>query len=108
MDISIFSLKYFVATKLKAFKDRGLAGDIRFSQDLEDLTELIDGATNLEKMITNSEQNTKSFKVKEFKEMIAHRNEYREAMYGFLGYDDAATREKRLDRIFEILEKICK
>jgi hypothetical protein len=107
IEISIFRLEYFVATKLKAFNDRGLAGDIRFSQDLEDLTELIDGATNFEQEIMSGGQETKKFIVAEFKKILKNQDEYREAMYGFLGYDDTQTRQNRLDRIFEILKSIC-
>jgi len=51
LEIKIFSLEYFVATKLQAFNDRGITGDIRFSQDLEDLTELMDGCTVFEQTV---------------------------------------------------------
>lgn len=108
IEINIFKLEYFVATKLKAFNDRGLAGDIRFSQDLEDLTELIDGATKFEQEIQGADASAKKFIVEEFEKILKKKDDYREAMYGFLGYDDATTKEARVDRIFEILSRVCK
>lgn len=108
LEVKIFKLEYFVATKLKAFNDRGLSGDIRFSQDLEDLTELIDGSTNFESEIANSDETPKRFILDEFKKILANRDAYREAMYGFLAYDDSSTKENRLNRIFDILERSVK
>lgn len=105
LEIRIFSLEYFVASKLKAFNDRGITGDIRFSQDLEDLTELIDGCTNFEKVILNSQNEVKTFIISELSKFIGV-SEYCEAMYGFIGYDDPNTKEVRLDRIFEILKRL--
>ena len=101
-------MEYFVATKLKAFNDRGLSIDIRFSQDLEDLTELIDGATNFEKEILNSKIEVKNFIITEFAKFKTNKDIYKEAMYGFLGYDDSKTREDRLNRIFEIILRVCR
>lgn len=107
LEVKIFKLEYFVATKLKAFNDRGLSGDIRLSQDLEDLTELIDGSTKFEQEIGKSDKTAKQFILDEFKKILASRDEYREAMYGFLAYDDSSTRENRLNRIFDILERLA-
>jgi len=107
IEISIFTLENFVATKLMAFSDRGGADDIRFSQDLEDLTELIDGASGFSDAVSNANEKTKQFIVREFKKMLKLKDEHQETMYGFLGYDDLATKRKRVDRIFEIIEKVC-
>lgn len=107
IEINIFTLEYFVATKLKAFNDRGLNGDIRFSQDLEDLTELIDGAINFENKIFEADSEIKNYIILEFKKMLTQKDDYQEAMSGFLGYDDSETRSFRLKRIFEILNRIC-
>lgn len=106
LEVRIFKLEYFVATKLRAFNDRGLSGDIRFSQDLEDLTELIDGSTKFEQEISHSDEVAKIFILDEFKKVLANSDDYREAMYGFLAYDDSSTRGSRLDRIFGILERL--
>lgn len=83
-----------------------MGNDIRFSQDLEDLTEIIDGATHFEESITKADKETRLFIKSELQNFIDH-EEYREAMLGFLGYDDRETREKRLSRIFEIVNRIC-
>lgn len=105
IEIKIFSLEYFVAAKLKAFNDRGTE-DFRFSQDLEDLTELIDGHQEFEQTILKSEDQVRDFIITEFSKFFKG-SEYREAMYGFLGYDNPETKEARLDRIFRILKRIC-
>ena len=80
--------------------------DIRFSQDLEDLTELIDGAIHFEDKINNADKDTKLFIKSEFQKFI-NNEQYKEAMYGFLGYDDKETKEKRLNRVFDIMKRIC-
>jgi hypothetical protein len=108
IQVNIFAIEYFVATKLKAFNDRGLTGDIRFSQDLEDLTELIDGATRFEIEVLGSDEIVRDFIIGEFKKVLANKDLYKEAMYGFLGYDDSGTREARVERIFNIVERICR
>lgn len=107
IEIKIFKIEYFVASKLKAFNDRGIANDIRFSQDLEDLTELVDGAIHFEEKIKNANIETRSFLKSEFQKFL-DKEEYREAMSGFLGYDDRETKEKRLNRIFDIMKRICR
>lgn len=107
IEINIFQIEYFVATKLKAFNDRGLKSDIRFSQDLEDLTELIDGATKFEIEILASEEKVKDFIIGELKKFLVNKDTYKEAMFGFLGYDDPATREARVERVFNIIQRIC-
>lgn len=83
LSVKIFKLEHFVAAKLKAFNDRGATGDIRFSQDLEDLTELIDGCTKFEQTILKSEVKVKTFIVNEFSKFLIG-SKYREAMYGFV------------------------
>jgi hypothetical protein len=107
IEINIFKTEYFVASKLRALSHRGLSGDIRFSQDLEDITELIDGSTKFEIEILKSEESVKQFIVEELSKILVNKDNYMEAMYGFLGYDDHKTREARVDRIFSIINKIC-
>ena len=108
IEIKIFKIEYFVASKLKAFNDRGVKIDIRLSQDLEDLTELIDGAIKFEDEISNSKIQVKTFITTEFAKFLSNKDVYKEAMYGFLGYDDSKTRLDRLDRIFEIIQRLCR
>ena len=105
IEIKIFKIEYFVASKLKAFNDRGITNDIRFSQDLEDITELLDGAIHFEEKIKNANTETKSFIKSEFQKFL-DKDEYKEAMSGFLVYDDKETKEKRLNRIFDIMKRV--
>lgn len=105
IEIKVFKLEHFIATKLKAFNDRGVTGDIRFSQDLEDLTELLDGCTKFEDAVTGAEDEVKTFIVDELKKFTVEAD-FREAMYGFMAYDDHPTREARLIRAYSIIERL--
>lgn len=104
--IYIFRLDYFLATKFQAFLDRGRSDDIRFSQDLEDLTELFDGVTDIEQRIINSSIDIKAFLKETVLMLIEDKDIVSEAMYGFLGYDDVSTKHARVDRIFSIFNNI--
>ncbi|MFP5458219.1 MAG: hypothetical protein ACLGG7_05750 [Bacteriovoracia bacterium] len=106
VEIKIFRLPYFIASKLRAFSDRGRTEDIRFSQDLEDLSELFDGCSSVETEILSTETDVKVFILQELREWLLG-NDFREAIYGYLGYDDSRIREARLDRIFLILRRVC-
>ena len=64
--------------------------------------------TKIETEIINSDETVKKFIIKELKKILAGRDEYKEALYGFLGYDDADMRGARLDRIFDIIDRKCK
>lgn len=105
-EVRIFTLEHFLAAKFQAFFERGKTGDIRFSQDLEDLTELFDGATKIEEKIAGSSDEVKEYIQSSIKELIKDKKTIEEAMYGFLGYDDIGLKQKRLERIFSLFSKI--
>jgi len=104
--IRIFTLEYFLATKFQAFLDRGEMDDIRFSQDLEDLTEIFDGATTIEQKVLGSSVDVKAFLQSSIKEFIENKELIEEAMFGFLDYDDINIKQKRVERIFELFSRL--
>lgn len=106
VEIRILTLSYFLATKFQAFIDRGLKDDIRFSQDLEDLTELFDGVIDIEKYILNSNKEVRDFINANIKKLLKREDSVREAMFGFLGYDDIEVKQRRVDRIFDLFKAI--
>lgn len=106
IEIKILKLEFFLATKLQAFFDRGIKNDIRFSQDLEDITELFDGVVDIESCILNTETILKEDIVDKLKILVMRKDEFEEAMMGFLGYDNSTVKVKRVERIFEILLRL--
>ncbi len=46
--ISVFTLPYFIATKIEAYCNRG-GNDIRFSHDIEDVIIVLDGQNDFRK-----------------------------------------------------------
>lgn len=106
VEIQIFKIEFFLAAKLQAFFDRGLKDDIRFSQDLEDITELFDGVTDIEDCIGRASSAVKIDIKNKLLVFIKKRIEIEEAMIGFLGYDDINTKTKRVERIFEIIKRV--
>lgn len=105
VEVRVLTLEYFLATKFQAFKDRGQE-DIRFSQDLEDLTELFDGVIDIEKYILNSDRVVSSFLNDCIKIFLEEESSIKEAMFGFLDYDSINIKSKRVDRIFDIFLRI--
>lgn len=65
-EISIFSIPYFMAAKLDAFKDRG-RGDFYASADLEDIVTVIDGCSDIRKKVMQAPSEVKDFLKKEMK-----------------------------------------
>ena len=65
------SAPYFVAIKLEAFTDRG-EGNYQDSQDIEDVTQLLDGRPELAAELENSEPDLRSYVAAEFRALLAN------------------------------------
>jgi len=100
IDIFIFPVIYFLATKIEAFNERGSKGDIRFSQDLEDIAGILDGRTTIEKDLKNSPNKVKEFLRKNFKDWLKNWDIYSEAIAANLAYEN---KEDRIQRIKTLL-----
>lgn len=69
MSIQIFSLPYFIASKIEAFKGRG-QNDYRFSTDFEDIVFVFENAPTIEDALVNAPENVKNYLKEEFKKWL--------------------------------------
>ncbi len=98
--IWIFSLPYYIATKIEAVNGRGGA-DWRWSHDFEDLVYILNYNNNLDKELAMVDENLKVFFKEEFSKMLMRPN-IREEIECKLPYGE----ETRVDYIIEIIKKL--
>lgn len=82
-EIFIFSVPYFLATKLVAYSDRGKS-DPRLSQDLEDICAILDGCSHVEQDVQAAAPKVQEFIRKEFLKLIQDEDLFEEAAHGFI------------------------
>ena len=68
VDIQILSVPYFLATKFKAFNDRGV--DYRTSHDIEDIIYILDNRINIVNEINQADSEVKEFIKSELQKII--------------------------------------
>ena len=96
-EIFIFTVPYFLATKLVAYNDRGKAEDIRGSQDMEDIITILDGCMEIEKKIAGAPESVRDFIKKEFIILLEDEELFEEAAHGFIRQSaDPVGRAKQL------------
>jgi len=98
-EISIFSLPYFIATKIEAHKSRGDT-DIRFSTDLEDIVSVLDGQKDLNKLF-DAPTKVKEYLMEEFKVLLKN-HQFIESIQGFIS--QGPTTLQRTKRIIDFLK----
>lgn len=81
--ISIFSVPFFMATKLDALKGRG-EEDLRVSQDLEDIVSVLDGCLEIQGQLESAPPQLKTYFRKEFSRLLEDPGYLLEAVSGFL------------------------
>ena len=82
-EISIFSLPYFLASKIEAFLGRG-KGDFYGSQDIEDIIAVIDGAKDVREKVLASPETVMAYIREQFSAFL--RNElFEQSVTGHLG-----------------------
>ena len=97
--IKIFSLPYFVASKIEAFKGRG-GGDFRFSHDIEDVISVLDARVDFD-AIRNAPLTVKDYLKDEFKHMAVDER-FLESISGYLG--STPTSKARARRIIDFMQ----
>ncbi len=102
--IWIFPLPYFFASKLSAFNDRGRRDDIRFSQDLEDIAQVLDGNVDIKNRLSSGDDKVTAYLKSEFSRWLNDETIMREAVGANLAY---SSKKERVDRIFDILKDFC-
>ncbi|MBU0506691.1 MAG: hypothetical protein ABII18_00795 [bacterium] len=101
LDIIIFSLPVFMATKFEAFLGRK-EKDYRFSHDIEDIITLLDANTNILSELNHGPENVRASLKKYFLKM-KESDEFNEAISCQLGYDEIAN--QRSVYIIEVIDK---
>lgn len=102
-EIAIFTLPYFIATKLEAFKNRG-GNDWRMSQDLEDIIAALDGCTTAEDQLKNAPEQVMAYFKHEFSYFTRNESSLREAIEGFLrGSKGTSLRSARVIQMIQSL-----
>lgn len=68
--VQVFSLPYFLASKLEAFDGRG-RGDFLGSPDIEDVVTLIDGAPDFRRQVSEAPESVKAYLTSRFRSLLA-------------------------------------
>jgi hypothetical protein len=98
--IFCFSIPYFFATKIEAYKGRGIKDDLRCSQDLEDLINVMDGVsekTLVEAFSSADDDLFESLRM-DCSILMKDRLFFKEAVVGFI------RDELRADRVMRLLD----
>ncbi|RZK98695.1 MAG: hypothetical protein EOO62_26035 [Hymenobacter sp.] len=69
--IRVLSLMYFLCTKLVALRDRGW-GELRVSQDLEDIVHLVDNRPALRAGLARADASVRAYVQRQVQELLAH------------------------------------
>jgi hypothetical protein len=92
-----FNVIYFLATKLEAHRNRGKGGDIRMSQDIEDILAIMDGCSYIETQMDKANSTVKKYIKSEFRKLLKDVDLLEEAAAGFIRYErGSAARSKRM------------
>ena len=100
--IMIFSLSYFLASKIEAFQDRAHS-DFLLSPDMEDIIAVLDGAENIENKILSAPKLVKSYLKEKFASFLAGER-FLESLEGNLVSPSGSS--GRVTRLKTILAKI--
>jgi hypothetical protein len=100
--IKIFTLPYFISSKMEAFLHRG-QNDFRLSTDLEDIVSLLDGVQQAESILRSAPENIRSYLGNEFSKLVTDRR-FQEAIEAHLPQvpGDAS----RFERIWSLLKAL--
>ena len=98
-EVRIFSLPYFLASKIEAFNDRG-HGDFLTSPDMEDIITVLDGSETIAKEISAAPAKVKKYLSGKFIEFL-HDERFTESLEGNLR--SPAGTAARVERIKKIL-----
>ncbi len=101
VEVKIFSLAYFIASKLEAFKGRG-ENDYRFSSDFEDIVYVLENNTDAEEALLSAPETVKSYLQKEFALLLRDPN-LEEGLYAHL---EPANAPQQIIKIEQLLKRI--
>jgi len=101
IEVYVFPLMIYMATKLEAVKDRGLP-DLRISHDFEDIIYLFDNCSGIKELYDVAGKEIKMYLAREFK-MLKQLTVFREAVFYSLPY---GSQEERVEEIMEMVDYI--
>lgn len=106
-EIRIFSLEYYLASKLEAFWSRGAPpNDIRQSQDLEDICAVLDGRPEAFDELQSATSEPREFIVDSFGRLLQTPAVFEEAIAGFIGYRPGSA--PRVARVMQLLREVTR
>ena len=101
-EVSIFSLPYFIATKIEAFHGRG-SGDFRLSHDIEDIVAVLDGQHDFNALAHAPETVSKYLKAT-FKTFLGD-SRFTESLSGH--FESGPTNVARTKRLLKFLREFA-
>ena len=104
-EIFIFSLPYFLATKLEAYASRG-GGDLRWSQDIEDLMTVLSGRRSVVDEVASAPSEVKNAIKIHFGVLTQEPDLFAEAAEGFLRGSSGASEAARVLKIAQAIAQI--
>lgn len=100
--IKIFSSSYYVASKIEAYRHRGIK-DKRLSKDFEDIVYVIENRPELLIEVTNDSASVKHY-ISAFSKDLLSERDTKEAIGAVMGY---APLPQRIDYVRSVLEKLA-
>jgi len=102
IEVYVFPLMIYMATKLEAVKDRGLP-DLRISHDFEDIIYLLDNCSRIKGLCDIADKGIKIYLTREFKK-LKQLTVFREAVFYSLPY---GSQDERVVDILEMVDYIA-
>jgi hypothetical protein len=102
MEIFVFPVEYYVATKFEALNNRG-GTDIRGSHDWEDIVYVMTNCHELSKKIEQRRDAKLTEYLKKQLMMLLYNNNIREIVYSALPYNSP---DERVDNVLDLMNKI--
>jgi predicted nucleotidyltransferase len=101
LPIKIFTLPFFIASKIEAFKNRG-QNNYLFSSDFEDIVYVLENNSNIASLMLESPQDVKQYLKQCFSDFLQDA-EFEEGVSAHL---EPITQGQQIEKIFRILREI--
>lgn len=101
LPIKIFTLPFFIASKIEAFKSRG-QNNYLFSSDFEDIVYILENNANISPLIAESPKDVKQYLTQCFREFLKDA-EFEEGVSAHL---EPITQVQQIEKIFRVLREI--
>jgi predicted nucleotidyltransferase len=101
LPIKIFTLPFFIASKIEAFKSRGQSNYL-FSTDFEDIVYVLENNSNIVSLILESPQDVKQY----LKKCISDFLQDAEFEEGVSAHLEPITQAQQIEKIFRVLREI--